>query len=174
MEHCDILVIGAGAAGQMLIKELQSSAKLASRVCCVIDDNPVKAGKHLCGVPIVGNRHDIPDAVRKYKIHKIIFAIPSCPAAIRKEILDICTTTGCEVQMLPGIYQMVNGEVSVNKLRNVDPQDLLGRDPIRVNTEEIVGYVSGKVVLVTGGGGSIGSELCRQIASVSFILAYFC
>ena len=102
--------------------------------------------------------------VQHHKISKIIFAIPSCSAKTRKEILDICTTTGCEVQLLPGIYQMVNGEVSVSKLRNVDPQDLLGREPIKVNTEEIVGYVSGKVVLVTGGGGSIGSELCRQIA----------
>lgn len=100
----------------------------------------------------------------KYKISKIIFAIPNCTAKSRKEILDICATTGCEVQMLPGIFQMVNGEVSVSKLRKVDPQDLLGREPIKVNLDEIVGYISGKVVLVTGGGGSIGSELCRQIA----------
>jgi len=112
----------------------------------------------------VGNRDDIPAMVERYKISKIIFAIPSASAKTRKEILDICSTTGCEVQTLPGIYQMVNGDVSVSKLRNVDPQDLLGREPIRVNTDEIVGYVSGKVVLVTGGGGSIGSELCRQIA----------
>ena len=102
--------------------------------------------------------------MKKYKISKIIFAIPNCTAKSRKEILDICATTGCEVQMLPGIFQMVNGEVSVSKLRKVDPQDLLGREPIKVNLDEIVGYISGKVVLVTGGGGSIGSELCRQIA----------
>ena len=106
----------------------------------------------------------IATAVKKYKISKIIFAIPNCTAKSRKEILDICATTGCEVQMLPGIFQMVNGEVSVSKLRKVDPQDLLGREPIKVNLDEIVGYISGKVVLVTGGGGSIGSELCRQIA----------
>ena len=106
----------------------------------------------------------MPTAVKKYKISKIIFAIPNCTAKSRKEILDICATTGCEVQMLPGIFQMVNGEVSVSKLRKVDPQDLLGREPIKVNLDEIVGYISGKVVLVTGGGGSIGSELCRQIA----------
>jgi len=161
----NVMIIGAGDAGHTLAQEFNNSHFVTDRLGCVIDDNPVKKGKHLCGVPIVGNRHDIPEAVRKYKIQKIIFAIPSCPAAARKEILDICTTTGCEVQMLPGIYQMVNGEVSVSKLRKVDPQDLLGRDPIKVNLEEIFDYVSGKVVLVTGGGGSIGSELCRQLAS---------
>ena len=161
----NVMLIGAGDAGHALAMEFNNSNFVRDHLACVIDDNPVKLGKHLCGVPIVGNRHDIPEAARRYKIHKIIFAIPSCPAATRKEILDICTTTGCEVQMLPGIYQMVNGEVSVSKLRKVDPQDLLGRDPIRVNLEEIFDYVSGKTVLVTGGGGSIGSELCRQIAS---------
>ena len=161
----NVLIIGAGDAGHALAQEFNNSHFVRDRLACVIDDNPVKKGKHLCGAPIVGNRHEIPEAVRKYRIQKIIFAIPSCPAAARKEILDICTTTGCEVQMLPGIYQMVNGEVSVSKLRKVDPQDLLGRDPIKVNLEEIFDYVSGKVVLVTGGGGSIGSELCRQLAS---------
>ena len=161
----NVMIIGAGDAGHALAQEFNNSHFVMDRLACVIDDNPVKKSKHLCGIPIVGNRHDIPDAVRKYKINKIIFAIPSCPAAARKEILDICTTTGCEVQMLPGIYQMVNGEVSVSKLRKVDPQDLLGRDPIMVNLEEIFDYVSGKTVLVTGGGGSIGSELCRQLAS---------
>ena len=161
----NVLIIGAGDAGRALAQEFNNSHFVRDHLVCVIDDNPVKQGKHLCGAPIVGNRQDIPEAVRKYKIQKIIFAIPSCPAAARKEILDICTTTGCEVQMLPGIYQMVNGEVSVSKLRKVDPQDLLGRDPIKVNLEEIFDYVSGKVVLVTDGGGSIGSELCRQLAS---------
>jgi len=160
----NVMLIGAGDAGHALALEFNNSNFVRDHLACVIDDNPVKLNKHLCGVPIVGGRHVIPDAVRKYKIHKIIFAIPSCPAQSRKEILDICTTTGCEVQMLPGIYQMVNGEVSVSKLRKVDPQDLLGRDPIQVNLEEIFDYVSGKVVMVTGGGGSIGSELCRQIA----------
>ena len=160
----NVLLIGAGDAGRALATEFVTSDLVKDNLVCVIDDNPVKLGKRLCGVPIVGNRHDIPEMVKKYKISKIIYAIPSSSAASRKEVLDICSTTGCEVQMLPGIYQMVNGEVSVSKLRNVDPQDLLGRDPIKVNTEEIVGYVSGKVVLVTGGGGSIGSELCRQIA----------
>ena len=160
----NVMLIGAGDAGRALALEFLNSDYVRDHLACVIDDNPVKLNKHLYGIPIVGNRHDIPDAVKQYKIQKILFAIPSCPAKDRKEILDICTTTGCEVQMLPGIFQMVNGDVSVSKLRRVDPQDLLGRDPIKVNLEEIMDYVSGKVVLVTGGGGSIGSELCRQIA----------
>ena len=160
----NVMLIGAGDAGRALAMEFLSSDYVKDHLSCVIDDNPVKLNKRLCGVPIVGNRYDIPAMAKQYKISKIIFAIPSCPAKTRKEILDICTTTGCEVQMLPGIYQMVNGEVSVSKLRQVDPQDLLGRDPIQVNLEEIFGYIHGKTVLVTGGCGSIGSELCRQIA----------
>ena len=160
----NVMLIGAGDAGRALAMEFLSSDYVKDHLSCVIDDNPVKLNKRLCGVPIVGNRYDIPAMAKQYKISKIIFAIPSCPAKTRKEILDICTATGCEVQMLPGIYQMVNGEVSVSKLRQVDPQDLLGRDPIQVNLEEIFGYIHGKTVLVTGGGGSIGSELCRQIA----------
>ena len=160
----NVMIIGAGDAGRALAVEFANSNYIRDHLACVIDDNPNKRNKQLCGAPIVGNRHDIPEAVKQYKISKIIYAIPSSSAATRKEILDICTTTGCEVQMVPGIYQMVNGEVSVSRLRKVDPQDLLGREPIKVNLDEIVGYVSGKVVMVTGGGGSIGSELCRQIA----------
>ena len=160
----NIMLIGAGDAGRTICNELVNGGYVRDNVACVIDDNPVKLHKRLCGVTIVGDRYAIPEMVRQYKINKIIFAIPSASAANRKAILDICTATGCEVQMLPGIYQLVNGEVSVSKLRKVDPQDLLGRDPIRVNLEQIMGYVSGKTVLVTGGGGSIGSELCRQIA----------
>ena len=161
----NVMLIGAGDAGRALALEFVNSDFVRDRLACVIDDNPTKLNKRLCGIPIVGDRNQIVEMVRQYKISKIIFAIPSCPAKQRKEILDICATTGCEVQMLPGIFQMVNGEVSVSKLRNVDPQDLLGREPIQVNLEEIIGYISGKTVLVTGGGGSIGSELCRQIAS---------
>ena len=160
----NIMIIGAGDAGRAIANEFVNSEYVRDHVACVIDDNPAKLHKQLCGVPIVGDRRTIPEMVTQYHIDKIIFAIPSCSARSRKEILDICTTTGCEVQMLPGIYQMVNGEVSVSKLRKVDPQDLLGREPIRVNIDEIISYISGKVVLVTGGGGSIGSELCRQIA----------
>ncbi len=161
----NVMLIGAGDAGRALALEFNNSDFVRDHLACVIDDNPVKLNKRLCGAPIVGNRYDIPDMVKQYKISKIIFAIPSCSAKVRKEILDICTTTGCEVQLLPGIFQMVNGDVSVSKLRKVDPQDLLGREPIRVNLEEIFDYIHGKVVMVTGGGGSIGSELCRQIAS---------
>ena len=163
----NVMLIGAGDAGRTLALEFSNSRFIRDHLACVIDDNPVKRNKRLCGAPIVGDRYDIPDAVEKFKISKIIFAIPSCKAVDRKEILDICSTTGCEVQMLPGIYQMVNGEFSISKLRNVDPQDMLGRDPIKVNNEEIMDYVSGKVVMVTGGGGSIGSELCRQIANAN-------
>ena len=161
----NVMLIGAGDAGRALAMEFTNSDFVRDHLACVIDDNPIKINKHLCGAPIVGNRYDIPDMVKQYKVDKIIFAIPSCTARVRKEILDICSTTGCEVQMLPGIFQMVNGDVSVSKLRNVDPQDLLGRDPIKVNLEEIFDYIHGKTVMVTGGGGSIGSELCRQIAS---------
>ena len=160
----NVMIIGGGKAGQTLLSEFASSEHLNSHVVCVIDDNPIKRSRRLCGVPIVGGREDIPRAVKEYRVDRIIFAIPTCSNADRKAILDICGTTGCEVQVLPGIFQLVNGEVSVSKLRRVDAQDLLGRDPIRVNVDEILDYICGKVVMVTGGGGSIGSELCRQIA----------
>lgn len=162
--HKNVMLIGAGEAGRALATEFNSSKYILDNLVCVIDDNPAKQGKRLCGIPIVGGRRDIPAMVQKYHVSKIVMSIPSCSAITRKDILDICSTTGCEVQMLPGMYQVLNGEVSVSKLRAVDPQDLLGREPIQVNLEEIFGYVSGKVVMVTGGGGSIGSELCRQIA----------
>ena len=163
-----VMVIGAGEAGRSLVSEIENSRyTIESQVVCVIDDNPIKRGKRLCGVSIVGNRYDIPKATEEYRVDRIILAIPSAKASTRKEILDICATTGCKVQVLPGIYQLVNEEVSVSKLREVDPQDLLGRDPIKVNMDEIFDYISGKVVMVTGGGGSIGSELCRQIAKAN-------
>ena len=161
----NIMLIGAGESGKTLLNELQNSEHIHnSHVVCVIDDNPFKHHKRLCGVPIVGGRDAIVEAVQKYNIDRIIFAIPTSSAQTRKEILAICASTGCPVQVLPGIYQLVNGEVSVSKLRRVDVQDLLGRDPINVRLDEILNYISGKVVMVTGGGGSIGSELCRQIA----------
>ena len=160
----NVMIIGAGEAGKALVNEFTTSAYIHSRVCCLIDDNPVKWGKRLGGVSIVGGREEIPAAVEQYHIDRIIYAIPSGSARSKKEILDICSTTGCQVQVVPGIYQLVNGDISVSKLRRVDVQDLLGRDPIKVNLEEILNFISGKVVMVTGGGGSIGSELCRQIA----------
>lgn len=159
-----IMVIGGGAAGRVIIKELQSSNHLDSKVCCIIDDNKSKVGRLLEGVPIVGGREDIISKVEEYGINHIIYAIPAADAKNRKEILSICKETNCKLQALPGIYQLVNGEVSVNKLKEVEIQDLLGREQIRVNNDEILKTIKGKTVLVTGGGGSIGSELCRQIA----------
>lgn len=159
-----IMIIGAGEAGRMLIREFAHSQFLSSRVVCLIDDNSSKFRKMLSGVRIVGNRYDIPEMVKKYDVNKIIYAIPSGSAKVRKEILQICSTTKCEVQTIPGMYQLINEDVSVSKLKKVEIQDLLGREPIRINIDEIRKYISGKVIMVTGGGGSIGSELCRQIA----------
>lgn len=161
----NVMVIGAGAAGDMLLKEIESSRYLELTAKCIIDDQPGCHGKLLRGVPIVGGRDKIQDAVRLYNIDEIIFAIPSADAKTKKEILEICKETGCKLRMLPGVYQLINGDVSVSKLKDVEIEDLLGREPIQINTEEVLGYVSGKTVLVTGGGGSIGSELCRQIAA---------
>ena len=159
------MIIGAGAAGQTLIKELKSSGEVKSKACCVIDDNPNKWGRVMEGVPIVGGREDILINVKKYKIDQILFAIPTASAQARREILNICKETDCELKQLPGIFQLANGEVSMSKMRPVAIEDLLGRDTIKVNMDEIFQYLKGKVILVTGGGGSIGSELCRQIAA---------
>ena len=164
-EH--VMVVGAGEAAKVLLSEMLSSEFLHSQVCCLIDDNHAKWGKRLLGVPIVGGRDRIVEMVEKYNITHIIYAIPSSSAKTKKEILDICTATGCKVQVVPGIYQLVSGELTVSNLREVEVQDLLGREPIKVNMEEIFRSVCGKVVMVTGGGGSIGSELCRQIAGAS-------
>ena len=158
-----IMIIGAGYAGRMLVREYAESDKISGKIVCFIDDNPQKLGCRLENIPIVGNRNDIVDCVKKYSIDKIIYAIPSSSGTDKKAILDICCESGCEVEVVPGIYQLVNGS-SPHKLRKVQIQDLLGRDPISVNMDEIYKYISGKVVMVTGGGGSIGSELCRQIA----------
>lgn len=159
-----VMIIGAGVAGQVILKELLHGGRVNTKVCCLIDDNPAKKGKMLEGIPIVGNRYSILNMVVKYGITRIIYAIPNTTAANRKDILNICKESGCRLQALPGIYQLINGEVSVSKLRDVDILDLLGREQIRVNNEEILHTICGKTVLVTGGGGSIGSELCRQIA----------
>ena len=160
----NVMIIGAGMAGRALITEFKNSEHISDRVACVIDDNPQKRGKMIGGAPIVGGRDEIISAVEKYKIDKIIYAIAASDSETKKEILDICSRTGCQVQIIPAVYQLVNGEANVSKLRKVDAQDLLGRDPIKVNMDEIFEFICGKVVMVTGGGGSIGSELCRQIA----------
>lgn len=160
----NIMIVGAGACGKDVIHEIVMSKHVNARVCCAIDDNPVKLGREIDGVPIVGNRHDIPIVVEDYKIDEIIFAIPDARGVDKKEILDICSTTGCKVRVIPGIYQMIDGSVTVNAIRNVQIEDLLGRDPVKANVDKIREYITGKTVMVTGGGGSIGSELCRQIA----------
>lgn len=161
----NVMLIGGGAAANAIIKEAESSQFVTMNIKCIIDDNPGCHGKFLRGVPIVGGRDRIADAVGQYSIDEIIFAIPSANNKTRKEILDICKETGCKLRTLPGIYQLINGDVSVSKLKEVEIEDLLGRDPIQINTEEILNSVHNKVILVTGGGGSIGSELCRQIAA---------
>ena len=165
-EHCvNVMIIGAGAGGDMILKEIENSRYLSMRAKCIIDDQPGCHGKLMRGVPIVGGRESILDAVGRYSIDEIIFAIPSASVQTRKEILDICKESGWKLRTIPGTYQLINGDVSVSSLKEVEIEDLLGREPIRINTEEVLGHVGGKVVLVTGGGGSIGSELCRQLAA---------
>ena len=164
-ERNNVMLIGAGAAANAILKEIETSRYLNLNAKCIIDDNSGCHGKFLRGVPIVGGRNKIIDAVGEYGIDEIIFAIPSASMRVRKEILDICKETGCKMRTLPGMYQLINGDVSIAKLKEVEIEDLLGRDPIKINTEEVLGYVKDKTVLVTGGGGSIGSELCRQIAA---------
>lgn len=162
-----IMLVGAGAAGQMLLRDISHAKELNEKVCCIIDDNPNKWRRYIDGVPVVGGRDDIAVAVEQYGIEKIYVAIPSADAEDKRDILNVCKETGCELKSLPGMYQLAKGEVSVSALKKVDVEDLLGREPIRVNMDEIFAYLQGKVILVTGGGGSIGSELCRQIAKHS-------
>lgn len=159
------MIVGAGEAGAMIIKEFQNSRYLDQKVCCVVDDNVSKQGKYLRGVKIMGGREDIPFLAHELQIDEIVVALPSASRAEVKEILQICQETGCELNVLPGLYQMINGEVSVSTLRKVEIEDLLGREPIKLQVDSVMDYVAGKRVLVTGGGGSIGSELCRQIAA---------
>ena len=159
------MIIGAGEAGKALLVEIQNSEHLNQKVCCVIDDDPAKIGKYIKGTFIAGNRDKIKEYAERYKIQQIIVAMPSAPMSQVRPILEICKETNCELKILPGIYQLVNDEIKVSKLRPVSIEDLLGREEIHVELDEIMGYVSDKVVMVTGGGGSIGSELCRQIAT---------
>lgn len=160
-----IMIIGAGTVGQTLIREIRKADSVQARVVCAIDDNPEKTGRILEGVPIVGNRYDIVNAVKKYDVNRIIYAIPSTTGQNRKDIMNLCKETGCRMQTVPSVSQIVNEEVSMTKLREIEISDLLGRKQILVNMDEITEYIKGKVVLVTGGGGSIGSELCRQVAA---------
>ena len=159
------MMIGAGAAGAQVLREFTTSKYSQNRVVCVIDDDPLKQGHRLMNVRIVGGRKAIVSAAAKYRVAEIVVAIPTLSPADRKQILEICQQTRCKLKQLPGIYQLANGEVSINHIRDVDIEDLLEREPIHVETESIGKYIHGRVVLVTGAGGSIGSELCRQLAS---------
>lgn len=161
----NVMIIGAGEAGNMLLREIKRSSHLPMRVVCFIDDDPLKQGYYMNDVPIVGNRNSIGEMVKKYEVDEIYIALPSASINERRELMTICNDTGCKIKLLPGIYQLMNGEVKVSKLRNVEIEDLLGRDPISVNMNQIASYVENRTVMVTGGGGSIGSELCRQVAA---------
>lgn len=160
-----VMVIGAGAAGMTVLRELHNSRELTSRACCVIDDNPNKWNRFIEGTPIVGGRDTILENAEKYDIDTIMLTIPSASAKDKRDILNICKETHCELKSLPGIYQLANGEVLLSKMKSVAIEDLLGRDQIKVDMAEIFNQLKGKTILVTGGGGSIGSELCRQIAA---------
>lgn len=161
----NVMIIGGGSAGGVLLRELKNDSHQNQRPVCIIDDNPGKIGRELYGVPIVGGRDVIVEKAAEFNVGSIIFAMPTASPKDRKEILDICKETGAKVRVLPGVYQLANGEVSVNRLKDVELIDLLGRDPIQINNDEVFAMLKGKTILVTGGGGSIGSELCRQIAA---------
>ena len=163
-----IMLIGAGSAGRMLLRDLRYAPENSNtKVCCFIDDNPNKWHRYIDGVPVVGGRDEILSCVEKYEIDRIYLAIPSADARQKRDILNICKETDCELKSLPGMYQLVSGEVSVRAMRDVAIEDLLGRDQVKVDLEQITGYLTDKVVLITGGGGSIGSELARQVAAAS-------
>ncbi len=161
----NVMLIGAGQAGQMIINEIAKDKESQDRICCIIDDNPNKWNRFIEGIPIVGGRDLILESVRKYSINKIYVAIPNSTNEDKSEILAICSEAGCEVKSLPGIDQIVNGQASVSQMKDVAIEDLLGRAPIKADLHEVFSFITGKTILVTGGGGSIGSELCRQIAS---------
>lgn len=159
-----VMIVGGGQAGAMLIRELKNSDKSTAEPVCVIDDDRAKIGRYISGVPVKGSSKDIPVIAERFSVDEIYVALPSAAASEKKRILELCQKTGMKIKILPGIYQLASGEVSVTRLRKVELEDLLGREPVSVNLDEIMGYVQGKVALVTGGGGSIGSELCRQLA----------
>lgn len=159
-----IMLIGAGDAAQMILRDISRADEVEDKVVCIIDDNPNKWHRYMEGIPIVGGRDDILTAVEKYKVDEIFLAIPSASMQQKRELLAICSETSCKLKQLPGMYQFVTGEVSVSAMKEVSVEDLLGRDPVRTDMKEVFEFITGKTVLVTGGGGSIGSELCRQIA----------
>ncbi len=164
-EQNRVMLIGAGDAGQMILRDIMANPSTHDTVVCFIDDDPNKQKRLLEGVPIVGGREDILSAVEKYRIDKIYLAIPSATAEQKRDILSICSETACELKQLPGMYQLISGQISVSAMKDVAVEDLLGRDPIRPDLSGVYAFINGKTVMVTGGGGSIGSELCRQIAA---------
>ena len=161
----NVMLIGAGSAGQMILRDIKRTDEVRERVVCIIDDNPNKWNRYIDGVPIVGGRDDILYNVEKYKIKKIYIAIPSATVEDRQDILNICKESGCELKNLPGMFQLLLGDVTVSSMQDVSIEDLLGREPIQADLSEVFQMINGKRILVTGGGGSIGSELCRQIAA---------
>ena len=162
-----VMVVGGGSAGSVIIHEMKTSDKLTYLPVCVIDDDPAKQGTRVGGVPVVGNRNDIVETAKRYEVARIFVAMPSVRPSILREICAICAETGCRVQILPGLHQILDETVMLNRVRDVDINDLLGRDPVRIDGGEVLSSIRDKTVLVTGGGGSIGSELCRQIAGFS-------
>ena len=164
-EAKNVMLIGAGNAAQMILRDMTRNPVITDRVVCIIDDNPNKWHRTLDGFPIVGGRDEIMSAVERYAVDKIFLAIPSASMQQKRDILNICSETGCELKQLPGISQLVLGQVSVSDLKQVSVEDLLGREPIQADMKEVFSFINGKTVMVTGGGGSIGSELCRQIAA---------
>ena len=162
--EANVMLIGAGSAGQMIQRDIVGAREINEKVACFIDDNPNKWGRYIDGVPIFGGRDSIMEAVKKFDIKKIYVAIPSAKPEDKRDILRVCNDTGCEIMNLPGMYQLYTGDVSVSKMKPVQIEDLLGRDPIKPDMSEVFDYVKDKVVLITGVG-SIGSELARQIAS---------
>ena len=163
----NVMLIGAGEAGLQLLRDVNNNSKTNAKIVCIIDDDRSKQNRYIDGVRVVGGRDSILENVDKYKVDQIFFAIPTATNEQKREILNVCKETNCEIKVLPGLYQIVNGEVNVQTLKNVAIEDLLGRDTIKVSGEEILAYIKDKIVLVTGGGGSIGSEICRQIAKNS-------
>ena len=160
-----VMLIGAGDAGQMILRDVNLAEKPENKVVCIIDDDPNKWGRYMDGVLVVGGRDDILVNVKKYHVNKIFLAIPSANAEDKRDILNICSSTDCELKQLPGMYQLISGQLSVSAMKDVSVEDLLGRAPIQADMREVFSFINGKTVLVTGGGGSIGSELCRQIAA---------
>lgn len=160
-----VMIVGAGEAGTALIREIQMSDRLNYQICCAVDDDAQKHGKYIRGVQVLGGRNDIVRLAEKFKVDKILIAMPRVSAKEVKPIIEICQQTECEIQKVAGIYQMINGEVNVSQLKKVEIEDLLGREPVHMDLNKILEYVQDRVVVVTGGSGSIGSEICRQIAT---------